>query len=311
METLKLKLFSILNNEQKTNLLSLIPNIREYEFVDFTNKNLILRGGNEHISEYKNKYDMKSGKYYLRTNNNKYYYRVERYLPKDDNNIIFIDLITIKDKYNTNIDCGVIQIDRKKQKSNIISLGNSTKCIKSENKNIKFKYGSSVLRPQSCYARDILFQIMIYICTKENIKKIELTDNSNIRCGDHKLNLSYLKTITHGKPHYVKYGFNIKDPDDKKTLIDNYKRYLEDPKIPKKELIDMIKGKANKEVINHLSLEIERYRQEEIPIKEFILMISKDLTNNEYCELVNNIYKKLYIYGGYKLYLSNDYELEI
>jgi hypothetical protein len=60
------------------------------------------------------------------------------------------------------------------------------------NGNVEFKY------------EDILFQIMINICKKENIRQIELTDNLYRQCGNVNLSLDFLKTMTQGFTHYFK-----------------------------------------------------------------------------------------------------------
>ena len=49
-----------------------------------------------------------------------------------------IDLITIKNKYKTNIHCGSIQINIQEKIANIISLGRSQKCLYVNDSNIKF-----------------------------------------------------------------------------------------------------------------------------------------------------------------------------
>ena len=297
MNKLKQKLFKFFNNDEKSNLLLEIPNINEYELSVVYKNKIILRGGN--TEDYTKKYDNKTGNYYIKINDNKYYYRVERYSPLNDNQEVFIDLITIKDEYKNNIHCGSIQLDKKRRIANILSLGNSSKCIKSMNPDIKFKYG------------DIIFQIMMYICKKENLIKIELTDNANITCGNYKLKLSYLKTMTHGLSHYAKYGFTPKELIDKDILDRNYQIYMNNPKINKLELIQMIKSNKNEKIVNHLINVLNKINDQNVIIKKFILMIMSDLENNEYCEFVNNIYKKLFIYAGYKPLLSHDYELEI
>ncbi len=301
MNNLKQKLFKFFNNEEKSNLLQRIPNLNEYNLVLSKRKNLILKGGNKETEDYENIYNNiynnKSGKFYLKINDNKYYYRTDRYSPS--NNEIFIDLITLKDEYKNNIHCGSIQIDKSRGIANILSLGNSTLCIESKNPNIKFKYG------------DIIFQIMIYICKKENIKKIELTDNSNITCANHKLKLSYLKTMTHGLPHYAKYGFIPKDSDDKIIFDQNYQIYLQNPRINKSELINLIKGTTDKKIISQIIKVLNEINEQNISIKKFISMVTTNLENNQFCELANKIYKKLYISAGYKPLLSQDYKLKL
>ena len=236
-----------MTNEQKTSYINLFKLQKTYK------QNINLIGGDpKDIIDFDKEYDNNTGKFNIDIdtqekklcfisgahhkidNNflgckNKYYYRVERYSTNEgtkyeDNNNKFIDFITIKDKYKNFVDCGSISINIKNKTASITSLGNSPKCLRSTN-NVKFKYG------------DILFQIMLSICKKENLKEIELTDNSNRKCGDIDLSLDYLKTLTHGFPHYHKYGFKFKNDEDNKILNDNYKNYQNDPKITKNKLL--------------------------------------------------------------------------
>ena len=297
MSILREKLIKILNSEERINLMNMKISLNNYKYEYKKDRNIIfaLRGGNNKYKEYDKNYDNKTGKYNIIIDDNKYYYRVERYSGDEDFRII--DIISIKDEYKNNIDCGSIQIDKKQRIATIISLGNSNKCIKSDNKKVKFKYG------------DIIFQIMMNICKKENLRKIELSDNSNINCSGYSLILNYIKTMTHGIPHYYKYGFKFKLENDNKILNNNYKNYMKDPKINKNDLLEIIKNKGSVNIINHLYKVINKLSKEEISIKKFILLLTQDLENREYCELTNNIYITLYEYGGYKPYYSKSYEL--
>jgi hypothetical protein len=299
MYLLKLKLLKILNESEKTNLLLTMPDIKTYNLLSLNKTNLILKGGSNYDKDYKNTYNHDSGKFNLNINANKYYYKVERYSPDNDDEFIFVDIITIKDKYKNNIQCGSIQIDKNKKIANIISLGNSEKCLKSENENIKFKYG------------DIILQIIIYICKKEHMVKIELTDNSEITCNKYKLNLMIFKTITSGCPHYVKYGFKFKDKYNRGILNDNYINYLKDPQINKSELIEIIKNNGDNEIIDKLFDVINKIDNSTISIKKFILLLTRDLENKKYCKFANNIYRMLYAYGGYKPYSSQHFSMTI
>lgn len=201
-----------MTDEQKTMLLVKIPYINMFKLTSGYDNKIKLIGGEP--NDYNKKYNYETGKYNIVLNGNQYYYNVERYSYVDEKNVkddrfTFIDLITIKDKYKNNIHCGSIAIDTKTKKATITSLGNSPKCLIS-NGNVEFKYG------------DILFQIMINICKKENVRQIELTDNSYRQCGrlsldsnlatlgSVNLSLDFLKTMTQGFTHYYKYGFKYK-----------------------------------------------------------------------------------------------------
>ena len=93
--------------------------------------------------------------------------------------------------------------------ANIHSINNDNDCIKCfENKT--FKVG------------EILMRIMICICIHKNIKKVQLTDNSNLVCGNEKIPLIYLRTITHGKPYYTKFHFKPIDHNKNNKKIESW-----------------------------------------------------------------------------------------
>lgn len=304
-----------MTNNQKTLFLLKIPNINSFKLNSIYKKNINLVGGNlkynknGHIDwdkEFKNKYNKNSGKFNIVIDDNKYYYKVERYSSNEneineDTEFKFIDLITIEDEYENNIDCGNIVIDIKNNTASITSLGSNTKCIKSKN-NIKFKYG------------DILFQIMLYICKKENIKQIEITDNAYIQCGSIRLNLNCLKTLTHGYPHYHKYGFIYKNKKDNKILEKNKQIFTSEPKINKNQLVLLIKNNFDKKniietVINILNKYEKKYNNNVIPIQKFVKLLSLDLNNTNFCELLESIYMDLFEIAGYSKYFTQDFVL--
>jgi hypothetical protein len=313
MNSLKHKFMKNMTNDQKTLFLLRIPYINSFKFHKVYQKNIDLIGGNpkdkiDYEKEYKSSYNKNTGKFNVNIDNNKYYYKVERYSSgenetNEDKEFKFIDLITIKDKYKENIHCGSIAIDIINNTATITSLGSNEKCLKSKN-NVEFKYG------------DILFQIMIYICKKENINKIELTDNSYKKCGNNILNLNYLKTLTHGFPHYYKYGFKYKNEDDNTILKNNHIKFLTDPKININNLITLIKNKSkNKNAIdksiNILNKYEKKYNIDKISIKKFVKILTLDIFNIEFCELIECIYVNLFKLSGYEPYYTKDLELNL
>ena len=253
---------------------------------------LNLKGGNP----YKKlpTYNKKTGKYKINLNDNTYYYRVERYSPDGDKLFRIIDFITLEDEYKT-IDCGLIQIDKKTNTANIASLGSDPNCVISKNNN-KFKYG------------DILFQIMIEICKRENINKIYLTDSSNIKCNNHKLNLNFLKTITQGIPHYYKYGFRPTSEIGKNIVESNLKLFLTNPKIDKRQLLKIIMKFSNQTTIKKFIKVLGKIDKEEISIRNFMMLITQDLNNAYYCDLAYGVHEILFLKAGY-VSPSSEYEL--
>ncbi len=358
MNSIKHRIMENMTNEQKTLFLLKIPYINLFKLSKTYERNIILRGGNpkdkkvkiDYDKEYNKEYDNNTGKFNIEIDtqkikqglifgahqkndniflgcNNKFYYRVERYSTNEgteyeDKEYKFIDFITIKDKYKGLIDCGSISINIKNKIATITSLGSDSKCLKSKN-DVDFKYG------------DILYQIMLYICKKEKIKRIELTDNSNRKCGDIDLSLDYLKTLTHGFPHYHKYGFKFKYDEDNETLIENYNKYKTDPKITKKKLLSLLKKKnvdeKTIESINKILDKLPNDTQEikhsliygahhkidtnfigcEISIKKIVKLYTLNLLNKENCDMIHKIYIELYKEAGYKFYSTKEFYLNL
>lgn len=311
MNLIKHRIMKNMTNEQKTLFLIKIPYINLFKLQKIYEKNINLMGGNptekkdmDYDTKFNKEYDNNTGNFNIEFDNNKYYYRVERYSTGEDTKFEdkkfkFIDFITIKDKYKGLVDCGSISIDIKNKTATITSLGNDSKCLKSK-KNVEFKYG------------DILYQIMLHICKKEKLKKIELTDNSYRKCGNIELSLDYLKTLTHGFPHYHKYGFKFKYDEDNDTLKENFQNFLNDPKITKKKLSLLLKKKKiNEKTIETINKILGGLPNDEISIKKFVKLYTLDLTNKENCDLIHKIYIFLYKEAGYKLYSTKDYILNL
>ena len=307
MNSIKHRIMKNMTNEQKTLFLLKIPYINLFKLQKIYKKNINLMGGNpkekkeiDYDKEFNKEYDNNTGKFNIEIDNNKYYYRVERYSTNEgtkfeDKKFKFIDFITIKDKYKGVIDCGSISIDVKNKTATITSLGNDSKCLKSKN-NIKSKYG------------DVMYQIMLYICKKEKIKKIEITYNSYRKCGDIDLSLDYLKTLTHGYPHYHKYGFKFKYDKDNEILIENNNNYKNDPKITKNKLLFLLKNKnVDKKSITKIIKVFDKLKNNEISIKKFVEFFTSDLNNKKNCDLIHKIYIDLYTEAGYKPYYTKDY----
>jgi hypothetical protein len=312
MNSIKHRIMENMTNEQKTLFLLKIPYINLFKLSKTYERNIILRGGNpkdkkvkiDYDKEYNKEYDNNTGKFNIEIDNNKFYYRVERYSTNEgteyeDKEYKFIDFITIKDKYKGLIDCGSISINIKNKIATITSLDSDSKCLKSKN-DVDFKYG------------DILYQIMLYISKKEKIKRIELTDNSNRKCGDIDLSLDYLKTLTHGFPHYHKYGFKFKYDEDNETLIENYKKYQNDPKITKKKLLSLLKKKnVDEKTIESINKILDKLPNDEISIKKFVKLYTLNLLNKENCDMIHKIYIELYKEAGYKFYSTKEFYLNL
>jgi hypothetical protein len=297
------KLYNTLKDENKSLIFS-IKDIDNYKLFSSINRKLdfITVGGGIAKNSYTLIDNNVNAEKVELDNGDIFYYNVERYTPmNENNNYKVIDLVSLKKKNfddESFIPCASIQLNLKNKKADIFSLGNNNKCIKAKNKDTVFKYG------------DIMFQIMLDICKRERIKYISLTDNSNITCGKHKLNLDVLKTLTHGTTHYTKYGFNFKQKIDRDTYNENKILFNRIPSIDKNELKKLIfKADIDEEITKYLFRVIDKFDNSKIAIRKVAILLTKDLENEEFCKLIYLIYYDLYKIAGYKPYYSKDYEL--
>ena len=195
----------------------------------------------------------------------------------------------------------------------IQSIMNNKDCIKSEDKNHKYKVG------------DILMQIIIGLVKTSkifsHIKEIELTDISKKNCYNIGLELIYLRTITNGIPYYAKYGFIPKKDRDNKVFEYNKNNYKLNKGITKEEFINIIKkNKFEKDTYNIYKKYFNDYIEKKKninPKKILKIIINTDkITDDinekkEICNLVENIYKDIYDILGYKEYRGKKWILKI
>jgi hypothetical protein len=273
-------------------------------------KHIKYNGGGEIINNTYNPDKInQTNKEIIQIDNNNFYYNVEKYNLLNDNENLMIDIVAIKKKdFNKNDDiCGSIQIDKNTLIASIIGLGNEFKCIKLKNGEDEYKNG------------DIVFQIMLDICKKENIKQINLTDNSYKKCRGLEINLNVIKTMTVGKTHYMKYGFKLKKKSETNRYEYNKKLFDSDPIINKLEFVDLIlSSETDIGVKKYLFDILNAMNVENISIKNFLLLLmsKKDPNNNKledinYCKLIYDIYDILFEKAGYKTYINCDYYLNL
>ena len=209
--------------------------------------------------------------------------------------------------------CGVIIISKdenNKDVANIQSITNYTDCIKCLN-NMTFKIG------------EILTQIMIGVCVYKNIYKIQLTDNSYLECGNEKIPLIYLRTMTHGKPYYIKFNFLPIDHNKKgenkyhkneiQIYKDNIKIFNTNPKINKKKLIKILNYKKfdeikDKDMIEYINNElIPQLKEDEISISNFVKYLIKNKKKIT-CHLLMKILMNMYYMCNYNEYKYKYFE---
>ena len=272
------------------------------------NENIFL-GCNENL--YGGKNESKNINISLR--NDKYQAKIYEYDDGYYKSISFVKINSIfndnNDDYNENDICGVILID-KNNNADINSIVNYQDCIKCfENKT--FKIG------------EVLIQIMIGICVYKNVNKIELIDNSYLECGNEKIPLIYLRTITHGKPYYTKFNFypinhNKKNENEYykneiQIYYDNIEIFKTNPKINKKKLIKILNYKKfddvkDKNMIDYINDDIiPNLKDENISISNFVSNLIKKKKKIT-CHLLKNILMPLYYKGEYNEYKYKKFE---
>ena len=211
--------------------------------------------------------------------------------------------------FNEDDICGVILID-KNNNADINSIVNYQDCIKCFD-NKPFKIG------------EVLIQIMIGVCVYKNVNKIELIDNSYLECGNEKIPLIYLRTITHGKPYYTKFNFypvnhNKKDENEYykneiQIYYDNIEIFKTNPKINKKKLIKILNYKKfddvkDKNMIDYINNDIiPNLKDENISISNFVSNLIKKKKKIT-CHLLKNILMPLYYKGEYNEYKYKNFE---
>ena len=247
----------------------------------------------------------------IKLRNDNYEARIYEYNDGYFNTINFVKLHSI---FNTNIDdfnendiCSVIIIDCENNAS-IQSVSSYTDCIRCfEDKT--FKIG------------EILIQIMVGICVYKNVNKIQLTDNSYLSCGNEKIPLIYLRTLTNGKPYYTKFNFlpinhnktnkNEYYENELEIYKDNIEIFNKNPTIKKKKLIKILNYKKfdqikDKNMIDYIgNVLIPRLTDEKILISNFV---SKLIKNKISCELLKNILMEIYNKCGYNTYKYKYFE---
>jgi len=296
------KKFNYINDEEILDIYEIIENFRKMKGI------LVQRNG-------KLNFKVQEGgkKYLIKLKDNKTYeYHIDEIAPigYDQEKIQFMNLS------ETHGSCVFIFFDSKKSGKTTLyiqSIMNDEDCIKSQDINHKYKIG------------DILMQIIIELVKNSkifsHIKDIELTDISKKKCYGIGLDLIYLRTITHGKPYYAKFGFIPKKDKDNDVYQYNKNNYKLNKAITNEQLIKIIKNnKLDKKIYNIYEKYFKDYiKKNKIidPKKILINMIKYDnITNDvnekkEICNLVDNIYKDIYEILGYKEYRSKKWILKI
>lgn len=261
--------------------------------------------------------DTKKIKINLRDDN--YEARIYEYSDEYFKIINFVKIHAIYNKNNDDFNrdeiCGVIIISKDEYENDVAviqSINNYTDCIKCFDSHKKtFKVG------------EILMRIMISICIHKNIKKVQLTDNSYLTCETEKIPLIYLRTITHGKPYYAKFGFkpinhnkdNKNKYNENELLIfnNNYDKYKKNPTIKKSDFINILNYKkfdkiTDKKMIDYIdNIIIPSLKDENISMSEFVGELLKNKKKIS-CKLLYHILMVIYDKCGYDTYKYKYFE---
>ena len=314
------QMFEMIEYFKDNNIQYLYPT-KKYNFL-LNIKNNNMKGGNEYTLDLKInkvKYEVNIDEYsdmiYTQSNNkslgNKEEYQKinvnDIKMTKNSNKktISFIKFNSIKDErgdYKEDDHCAVLIIDFVKKKSIIQSLNNYTDCVRClSNNEILFKSG------------DILTQIMIIMSIKNNLKYIELTDNSYLLCKNSKLLLIHLRTMTKGNPFYSKYGFI---PLYEKNIYEhNINIYKQQKTLTKEQIIKYLyyrdfDNNKDAKILNYINNILIPRLNPIILVSEFINSIIGD-NNKEACSLLYNIYMKIYEDIGYYKYENKKFILDL
>ena len=192
----------------------------------------------------------------------------------------------------------------KRKSASIQSLNNYNDCLKCKVGNNDFKIG------------DVLMRIILAICKKEKIENVSLTDMSYFLCGIEKIQLMYLRTLSKGEPYYCKFGFKPKYNEDVKIWEDNKKIFLNKPSITKKELKKILLDRNfnennldDKKILYHINNIILPKLQNDNVISDVIKMIM-ECKSNISCNILNDIYMRIYLKIGYKKYKDKTFVLK-
>ncbi len=147
---------------------------------------------------------------------------------------------------------------------------------------------------------DILMKVMLTFLIKKrkkyNIDRIVLADHSFLYCGEeisNTIKLARLRTITHGRPWYMKYGFKPYNPynntpDTEALQWIDYNRYVLDTL--QTNAVDIMKI-ANK-MENLDKLKIKKLINKYPLFRDFIKRLVSEL--NEYCPFIDAILEDIY-----------------
>ena len=247
----------------------------------------------------------------IKLNNNKYLIQKDEYEDMGGDNRLIINIVKIKAKPNSNDEfeeydnCAILIIDKNNKTGSIQSLANYTDCLKCIDKTQPIKVG------------DVLIRIIMILAYRNKLIKLNLTDDSYLQCGNVKIPLVHLRTMTKGEPFYCKYGFIPNNKIEYNVYKHNKQIFLSKPKISKKRFIKYIttndfyiEHSEDKKVKNYISKILIPRLEDYNLVSDLIKNMINDKTN-ESCYLLYYSYMKIYEYCKYSSYKFKSFNLDM
>ncbi len=197
--------------------------------------------------------------------------------------------------------CGIIEINKRTNEAFIVGLSNFEACIMCKDKNYKYKKGDHKGSNFCTKISDILMKIILNLCVKKNVKSIKLTDNTKIDCKglNDKFELIIFRTMTHGEPYYIKFGFLPENKTDIETYNQNKKLHktvtIDFNKI--QQILNKINDKNNTNEIQQI-MELINMK----PHTKLFAFVNYMYKHHPI--ILKDIYAELYSVFGYKQYRS-------
>lgn len=161
------------------------------------------------------------------------------------------------------------------------------------------KCGNTILTNQGSHLFKISLKFLIDNKNKLGINKIKLTDNAVINCPNSKrINLGFFLTLLTGETWYGKYGFRPIDPEYKKHY--RYNRTIMNTvtinNINLNEIINILlnKKEITEEQYKYYIEIYNKYKNQNILVKDFLKKIFKKDVYNKMCNIFNYLHQIIY-----------------
>ena len=247
----------------------------------------------------------------LKVNGNHYVIQKDEYEDMGGDNRLIINVVKIKAKPDSNGDfdkndnCAILIINKNDRTGAIQSLANYTDCLKCIDQTQPFKVG------------DVLIRIIIILAYRNGLTKLNLIDDSYLECGNVKIPLIHLRTMTKGEPFYCKYGFIPNTEEEFEVYKYNKQIYLLNPMISKKRFMKYIisnkfyiKNRKNKKMLEYINNNLILRFEDSNLVSSLIKSMIDDKTY-ESCYLLYYSYMDIYKYCKYLPYGFKSFDLDM